>query len=715
MGRVTKAVQPTTLYEISTAAMTPAERTMIATLQGIVSRHSAEQIYIHPHVGGYETWLADLAANYGVARIEVSDPWWLVDHFSAYVSGYLLWQGGDSSVNAATSLAGIEEALAVETSIEADAIAAGLALVGDLRGLDEAWVLANYADDLNRLAAFEQKEGFDLQLRDYGVLSGALFFYDGNSAWRDTVADFLDEDAMTYGWGDATLGEDTFVGASSDRGVFTLAADHAHNLAPLSGIPATPLLQATHDTPTAETGVHYVAFLMSDGDNVQWLLGDFPVDGRWFGSADRGSFDMGYGIAPILAELAPSVLAWYYEQSSTAPGRDFFVVGPSGGGYFYPSRYPAAALAAQTTRLAGWMGLADLNLVQILDFGAFESTYLWDDYTEHDEIDGLFYLEYADYSDAHGRVGWSGGKPVIGARTKLWEGLADSDAASVTNRLNAGLLDPTSPEGYSLVSVAAWSESVTKVKNIVDALDADVRVVTPGALAHLIRENVPHEVVVQHDYVGVDFATAEMALVGDAFWATDNDALLAPHPQRLRLTGNAGGLNGAAWGTSAFDPSQSWTSTFRFQISYPASGGADGLAFVVQSDGLSANPGYLGASGNPSLAVVIDTWNNGEGTDESLKVLVGGSQVFFNDLLDLAADPTPGSLPHVFRMELSYLAATHQLRIVIDDEGGTAWLDNTATVDLDGSGASYAGFAATTGGSAENHDIRTWTFYAAAP
>ena len=30
---------------------------MVATLQGLVARSSAEQIYIHPQVGGYETWL----------------------------------------------------------------------------------------------------------------------------------------------------------------------------------------------------------------------------------------------------------------------------------------------------------------------------------------------------------------------------------------------------------------------------------------------------------------------------------------------------------------------------------------------------------------------------------------------------------------------------------------------------------------------------------
>ncbi len=713
--RMTKGRRPSHLFVIALGAMNSAEKVMIASLQGLASRLSDEQIWIDQDAGGYDTWLADLEANYGVTTSTVADPWELVDHFAPLVDRYLLYGAGDSSVNAATSLAGVEEAVVVEASIEGQAIAHGLSLAMDVRGQDEAWVVANHGSRLNPLVAVEQIETFEHQLRDYAVLSRALTFYDGNSAFRDQVVEALDADGVTFGWGDATLGEDVFVGASSDRGVFTLAADHAHNMAPLSGIPAEPLAQNTHGTPVAQAGKHYAAFLLTDGDNIQWTLGTFATEAAWFGSPVRGNFDMGYALPPPLVELTPSVVQWYYDNASTAPGRDFFVVGPSGGGYFYPSRYPSADLAAHVDRLAGWMEDGDLNIVQILDSGAFESNGLWDVYTAKDVVDGLFYLEYADYSGEQGRLRWSNAKPVLAPRAKIWTGLPGSDTASVTGLLNAGVGDATSPLGYSLIMLAAWSNSLADVQTVVDALDPDVEVVTPGDLVQLITDNVPHDLVLRHDYTGSDYETAAMTLVGHALWITDNDALFQPRPQRLRLTSNNGGQNGAAWLAQPIDPSRSWSTVFRFQISYPVGGGADGMAFHIQSDGAAVNPGFLGSFANPHLSVVVDTWDNGEGTSESLRVFLNGSQILFNDLLDFAADPTPGSLPHVFRMELEYAGDAHMLHIRLIDEGGTAALVNSVPADLSGFAPSWPGFSATTGGAAENHDVRTWYLAAALP
>ncbi len=715
--RVTKARAPTLLHVIPESALSGPEKTLVATLQGIVARTSPEQIYIHPQVGGYETWLQDLEANHGVTRNDVSDPWWLVDHFQSYLTGYLLYQTGDDSINTATSLAGVERAVVVEASLESQAIAQGLSLVLDLRSLDEAWVKANHGNRLNPLAVCEQRETLDHQLRDYAVLSKALTFFDGNSGFRDTVMDGLAVDAVAYGWGDASSGEDVFVGSSSDRGVFTVASDHAHNLAPLSGVPAMLQQQVARATPAVESGVHYAAFLMTDGDNVQWLLGEFQSDARWFGSPLRGSFDMGWGIPPVLAQLAPSVMSWYYANAAVGPGRDAFVAGPSGGGYLYPSRYPAADLQSHVGRLASWMWLADLRVVQILDSDSLTNTALWDVYTANVQIDGLVYLEYADYSAGAGAVVWSNGKPVVAPRTKIWAGLPNSDEATVTNLINAAPRDPTSPQGYSLVSVAAWAESVADVKTVVDGLAADVRVVTPEALVELISTNVPHDVVIDHDYTGDDFQSPEVVLAGDSFWATDNDPLFSPFPDRLRLTSNAGGQVGSAWYDGAIDPSQSWTTTYRFQVSHPVSGGADGIAFHVQGDGLGANPSHEGGGlVNPHLTVAIDTWDNGpEGTAESLKVILNGTQVYLNDLLDFGPDPNPGSSTTVFRMELSYVAASQELFVRFFDEGSSDALYDTVSVNLSGFGPSHAGFSGLTGGSAENHDVRTWNLAGAAP
>ena len=59
--------RPTHLYAIYENGLTPVEKTMIATLQGVISNSSSSQIYIlsksHPD---YNVWLDDLKQNYGV-------------------------------------------------------------------------------------------------------------------------------------------------------------------------------------------------------------------------------------------------------------------------------------------------------------------------------------------------------------------------------------------------------------------------------------------------------------------------------------------------------------------------------------------------------------------------------------------------------------------------------------------------------------------------
>jgi hypothetical protein len=237
-----------------------------------------------------------------------------------------------------------------------------------------------------------------------------------------------------------------------------------------------------------EPDVHYVSFLITDGDNIQWMLGDFPTDKRWFGSPLRGQVDLGWGISPSLIDLAPSVMRWFYDKST----RDRWVVGPSGAGYMYPSRYPSAALEKHTASLARAMERADLSVAQIIDFDAFKNTRLWSSYLKHPEIDGLIYLEYSRYDSLKGKVVWAEGKPVISARTMLWEGLDGADEASVTTELNKATRNPRSTAGYSIVVWHAWSKSVDNVMTVVNGLAPHVKIIPPDTLVKMVGQYAQH-------------------------------------------------------------------------------------------------------------------------------------------------------------------------------------------------------------------------------
>jgi putative glycoside hydrolase with GxGYxYP motif/GxGYxY motif-containing protein len=482
-----KGVRPTTLHVLPESGLSFGDRVLAATLQGQLARSGSEGIYLNLPTLGYGVWLRDLADRYGVGLTPAQDVWSLVDRFRRAVRGYVLFREGTPSVNVATSLAGITGGVAVEESQETLARQHGLTLLADVRTRDDAWAYENHRHRLRKDLAIEQRADFGEKLRDYATMTGAFTFFDGNSAFRKRVVNGLDADASVIGWGDASQGEDAFVSVNSDAGVRMIAADHGRNLSVLSGIRADRVRQRpAPPVPAPDRSKHYVTFLVTDGDNIQWLLGDFQSDPRWYASQHRGEYGLGWGMSPTLVDLAPSVMRWYYDNAGT----DRFVVGPSGGGYLYPSRYPSDELALHTSRLSDAMGRADLGVVQIIDFGSFDDTALWSAYLRRRHIEGLIYLEYSRYDTHKGRVVWANDKPVISARTMLWDGLAGADEASVTAELNAAGRDPRTAAGYSIVMWHAWNKSLDNVRAVVDNLAPHVRVVAPDTLVRLVAKHV---------------------------------------------------------------------------------------------------------------------------------------------------------------------------------------------------------------------------------
>jgi GxGYxYP putative glycoside hydrolase C-terminal domain/GxGYxY sequence motif in domain of unknown function N-terminal len=502
------------LYVITDQELSAPEGVLVGTLQGLVARGGVGQttvgatpvvaaglphIYISTPDSPTSLWLDDLQQRYGITLTAVHDAWDLLAKYlprdgGPGITGYVLYDATDSvSISVATTLAGITGGVAVDASIENQATTVGLHRIVDVRGKDDSWVKANYWSQLRHDFAVEQKPNFSFQLRDLATMSQAMLFYDGNTPVREDIVGALDTDSPVIGWGDADQGESTFVSADSMAGNFEIAADWGRNIATLSGVPVAQLRQRSGiEEVRPEPAVHYVTFVVTDGDNAQWILTSLQNDPHWWSSPLRGTVNLGWGIPPTLLDLAPSVMRWYYDNESTGRYRDQFVVGPSGSGYLYPSQYPAEKLRVHTDRLNDYMARTDLRVVQILDFDALDKVNVWDEYTRQPTVDGLIYLEYSRYDGQAGKMVWSNGKPVISARHMLWGGLPGADETSVATAINAAPRDPTDPDSYTLVTVHAWSKTLQNIKTVVDQLAPDVRVVTPQAFTTLVTNNVAH-------------------------------------------------------------------------------------------------------------------------------------------------------------------------------------------------------------------------------
>ena len=157
-----------------------AQSVMIATLQGIVARHSGSQIYITGSSSGYGIWYPHLNKVYGIPYATTSDPWSLVAQFKNQVSGYLLYDAvsNSNSLNAATSLCGPFNAIAVDASLEATVRSYGITnCVADLRTRDEGWVWTNYNSRFSSNIVVEQKETLSDNLRDYAAMARSVYLF----------------------------------------------------------------------------------------------------------------------------------------------------------------------------------------------------------------------------------------------------------------------------------------------------------------------------------------------------------------------------------------------------------------------------------------------------------------------------------------------------------------------------------------------------------
>ena len=491
---------PKFLYVISEKDMTSSEQTMIVTLQGLISSKCDKQIYIlSPSEPDYEIWLNDLKNNYNVKYKTIKDPWKLLDIFKSYIDGYVLYSSVKSpSINNACTLASLKNSIAIDESIEAIVNNHGITnLIKDCRDTDKYWAYNNLWDlGLNHSTVIELSANKFMSLRDYAIMSKSLIFYEddiNDTSFRETIFDSMDDGGHILGWGPD---EHTNVSIASKCGVDMIAADWSYNLSVLSSYPSNPKFQKSYGEFIEDDGVHYVTFIMSDGDNQQWLLGSNYSVKNWFGSSYRGKFNLGWSISPSIYYLAPTVFNKYYETASHSKYNDNFVVPASGNGYMYPSKFPFEKLSDYTNRLNNYMNKVDQHYVLILDDEAFYKKDLWDKYTSNSNINGLLYLNYNKNNSYSGKIIWSNDKPVVSCRDLLWEGLEDQTELinNINTRVNLGYTDIKNPNSYTFVYVHVWSNTMDNVNDVITKLNKNpkVRVVTPENFMELIEKNVPH-------------------------------------------------------------------------------------------------------------------------------------------------------------------------------------------------------------------------------
>ena len=531
---------PLHLWVVDAQGLTNAELVLLQSLQGLLARGTASIWIRNELYGGSDIFLDDLKTRHNVAT-DTTDLSSLLASYATQVQTHILCDRipttdydaladktlvspVPASVNVATSLANLLGAVVSDPSTESLLQSLGYTKRLDVSGKDEAWVVENYPLDSTFAPGgiVEQSQYEPRYLRDFAIANNYFVFSAaGSSAVRSHAASLLGPAAAFFGWytpdpNDGGWGENSWISTLSALGSGAVATDKAQNLSTLQQVTEGDLTQLTHYLPAPESGVHYVALVMSDGDNIQFFYNQAadPAEPYWWAAPERGSFNMNWEMSPTLTQVAPSLLRYYQLHATGAQAavdngvRDFFIAGPSGHAYAYPSRLPVEQAPAFVDKMAGAVDAGDLHIVTILDSAGDSkagSMATCADYLGRPEVDAVVYKDYNPYNGLNGAVKYFHNKPCVAYRYLLWDDGGNVNnptavAAALNSAPRTDLAAPNDTSPFSLVQVHAWSTwnsptstwqgqgAMSAAAALVALLDpSKVRVVTLEAITSMLR------------------------------------------------------------------------------------------------------------------------------------------------------------------------------------------------------------------------------------
>ncbi len=481
-SRFAQAKKASVIYHLGSAGDGTSQRILGATMQGLAAKLSDVQVFFDG--GSIDKMTEQIERVWGVPVEETmngedaSVETMLRYYFdNGVLNQYVLCSStNEEAFYVAVSLSGVLNAVVATEETKALLDGIGYTCAIDVTDKTDAWLRqSEYWDLFNKEVAFEQTWGIIPDLFDYCVLNGSYInYYNGYVADEHiAIYEFLDDNAVVFGW-NGTLGEMPTTQSLASGNITLIPSDFAANLSTLSGFRMESAQQKrNYDDGTDVEDVHTVTFIYTDGDNIQYIINAMQGGGL-YGSELRGTFDLGWGVPANMLETIPPMASYLYESMTE---RDEFVVALGSIGYTFPSRWSKEARAAMTEDVADYMKRTDLRYMLILDDMAWDEE-LFADYTEHDGIDGIFYV---GSDNVNGHVVWTNGKPAVGCRSGFTGGY-DGDYNNILRFLQRKTLstDVSKTRSYSMYYVGCWCTGVDVVSSMVEQLPDNVDVVTPS-------------------------------------------------------------------------------------------------------------------------------------------------------------------------------------------------------------------------------------------
>ncbi|MCD8372924.1 MAG: hypothetical protein LUD27_06465 [Clostridia bacterium] len=417
--------------------------------------------------------------------------------------GYIIYNEGDSSVNVAATLCGITGFIPITESYVETAQSLGLEekFNVDSAALTYKWLFENVMSELSTEGLIHQdyttSGETNRYLKDYGICNKYFhIYYDDvsiySTAFKKTLHSFLDANCPILGY---AYSEDSDVSFFSQYGQFLVPTDYTCNLTFLTAdiFAGQTFTQPNDDSEEeADPNKHYVAFVVSDGDNATYWQNTAAFATNYMNASGRENDDFAvtWSMTPILADLMPSVISNVYNNAATE--NDYFCAPVSGQGYINAGDFAAQSdgeyFDDYTSKLDVYMQKADMSVVTVIGGNSQGNlTSVLEGYASCSSVSGgIVYDGNKYFSTNPGGVIWIDGKPFVQPRDSLWE----TTPAYIAARINSYPTDITSIDGYTIVNVHPWSHSYSDIRTIVNMLNDNVEVVSVDRIIQMMTDNI---------------------------------------------------------------------------------------------------------------------------------------------------------------------------------------------------------------------------------
>lgn len=458
----------------------------------------------------------DIYISYVKEPYEYCNLWDIVDEYIDEFDGIALYDlaANDVGINMAATVCAAENTLGVPRALF-DRFDGKLPVVFDAsdyegsRAERQEAIFNKYRDRLASSGLVHQVvigDDYRLELRDFAISKGYFtFFTDENAediAFRGRVLSWADRNIPIYGW---TTNEIAFLKNVSAYGNYVIPMDWSANHSYFSQNEGDSILlkQKNVGKEGLTPGKHYMAIVVSDGDNVQWLERDFATTSTYGQRIDSPmNYKMNWTISPSMVEICPLVMQGLYDKAKN----DFFITGVSGIGYTNLMTYPMEHVEAYAKLTNDAMEAADLEYMCMLDDANMlenmdEVRKKLDIFASYDNFKGAIWeLDPHRYESGKGRVIFStNGKPFVSVRLSLWHpsnrpgNITREWLDSYADIINSYTVSPNTIDGYSVLNVHPWTVAVDDIDYLVSKLDEHIELVYVKDMLEAIEKNVPCE------------------------------------------------------------------------------------------------------------------------------------------------------------------------------------------------------------------------------